>query len=83
MDKLVVIYTLPMVSNISHVILVMATLACAIITPAAAGVTLTPPSVFAQQQEETSSLGEEEREKESSGPGAIWTLDPRHVKAVS
>ena len=24
-----------------------------------------------------------EREKESSGPGAIWTLDPRHVKAVS
>lgn len=21
--------------------------------------------------------------KENSGPGAIWTLDPRHVKAVS
>jgi len=56
MDKLVVIYTLPMHSNISHVILVMATLACAIIT-SAAGVTL-PLSVFAQQEE--TSLGERE-----------------------
>jgi uncharacterized membrane protein len=56
MDKLLVIYTLPMHSNISHVILVMATLACAIITPAA-GVTL-PLSVFAQQEE--TSLGERE-----------------------
>jgi hypothetical protein len=61
MDKLLVIYTLPMVSNISHVILVMATLACAIITPAAGALLLLPsPSVFAQQQEDTS-LGEEEK----------------------
>ncbi len=60
MDKLLVIYTLPMRSNISHVILVMATLACAIITPAAGALLLLPSSssVFAQQQEETS-LGEE------------------------
>lgn len=59
MDKLLVIYTLPMHSNISHVILVMATLACAIITPAAGALLLLPSSsVFAQQQEETS-LGEE------------------------
>jgi hypothetical protein len=42
-------------SNMSSVILVMATLACAIIAPAA-GVMLTP-SVFAQQEE--TSLGEE------------------------
>ena len=46
-----------MVSNMSTVILVMATLGCAIIT-SAAGVML-PLSVFAQQQEETS-LGERE-----------------------
>jgi hypothetical protein len=41
----------------------MAALACAIITPAAAGALLllpSSPSVFAQQQEETSSLGERE-----------------------
>ena len=47
---------LPMVSNMSSVILVMATLACAIIT-SAAGVMLLP-SVFAQQEE--TSLGERE-----------------------
>ncbi len=48
-----------MVSNTSPVILVMATLACAIITPAAGALLLLPSSsVFAQQQEETS-LGEE------------------------
>ena len=41
----------------SYVILVMATLACAIITPTA-GVKLTPLSVFAQQEE--TSLGERE-----------------------
>jgi HYR domain len=59
MDKLVVIYTLPMVSNTSPMILMMATLACAIITPAAGALLLLPSSsVFAQQQEETS-LGEE------------------------
>jgi hypothetical protein len=45
-------------SNMSRVILMMATLACAVITPAAGALLLLPSSVFAQQQEETS-LGEE------------------------
>jgi hypothetical protein len=49
-----------MVSNTSPMILMMATLACAIITPAAGALLLLPSSsVFAQQQEETS-LGERE-----------------------
>jgi hypothetical protein len=43
----------------SRVILMMAALACAIITPAAGVTLLLPSSVFAQQQEETS-LGERE-----------------------
>ena len=47
-----------MVSNTSPVILVMATLACAIITPAAGALLLLPSSAFAQQEE--TSLGERE-----------------------
>src|SRR5215212_74703 len=45
-------------SNMSRVILMMATLACAIITPAAGVTLLLPSSVFAQQED--TSLGERE-----------------------